>query len=249
MGILLFLSPVLTEHPRNSLFFTWNTPQLHMPHSPFPPRDQGLSIVPVQLNNLFFHALVASYAPLLPIQMGKINRILTHGDHGWTCIRYAISQITPQGILSQKQMRDTDTWEDLELDLTENSARRQLWPYPQSSPVKLLQTSVLSVTHMKKVGCSAVAKLVTGQLQRIPTTQKGSSSLCQHHFRAAVLQSELYFIQYKKKIHPQILIGEGSWALSSMRLVVVFPVFWMWHHTDNLFLPPLKPSGVSDWVI
>lgn len=79
---MLFLSPVLTEHPRNSLVFTWNTPQLRMPYSPFPLPNQGLSIAPVQPDTLFFHAFLASHAPLLLIQMGKINRILTPGDHG-----------------------------------------------------------------------------------------------------------------------------------------------------------------------
>lgn len=109
LGILLLLSSVLTEHPRNTLFFTWNTPQLHIPHSPFSPPDQSLSIASVQLDNLFFHAPVASHAPSLPIQMGKTNRILMPGDPGGSHIRCAFSQITPQGILLQNWMRDTVT--------------------------------------------------------------------------------------------------------------------------------------------
>lgn len=91
-------SPSIPEIPCSSP----GIPPCCMSHSPFSPLDQGLSIAPVQLDTLFFHVLVASHAPLLPIQMGKINRILTPGDHRWTYIRCAISQITPPGYIISK---------------------------------------------------------------------------------------------------------------------------------------------------
>lgn len=107
----------------------------------------------------------------------------------------------------------------------------------------------LSMTHKNTVCYFEVEKLVKKTaLENSHNTREVTFSLNQHHFRASVPQFKaLFHIVLKKKIHPQRLISKVSPFF--MRLVVAFPGFGMWHHAGKLFLPPLKPPGVSDWVI
>lgn len=152
----------------------WNTHNCICLSLPSYPNDWGLSFAPVQLDTLCLHALV----PFAHTNR-KINRVRTPGDHRWIYIRCEYHRSLPT-VYYLKIKGDILTLEKIWRWISQKTE----WEGNYDLTGFLCQK--------KKVGYSAVAKLVKTQLQRIPTTV--DTSLWVSRFRATVLQSELYSI-------------------------------------------------------